>query len=113
MRQYGRMTNVLIGRQPLCSSRKSDAHDGGKLQSPQHVDLHFLLGDGALRAMQAGQKYTGRFANPVGDHRALPQLQIERSAAWRCCTASVNGTVRESTIPAADAACKWQASIRT
>ena len=38
------------------------------------------LGDGALRAMQAGQKYAGRFANPVGDHRALLQLEIERSA---------------------------------
>jgi hypothetical protein len=24
------------------------------------------LGDGALRPMQAGEKYTGRFANPVG-----------------------------------------------
>jgi hypothetical protein len=30
--------------------------------------------------MQTGQKYTGRFANPVGDHRALLQLEIERSA---------------------------------
>jgi hypothetical protein len=30
--------------------------------------------------MQAGQKHTRRFANPVGDHRALLQLQIERSA---------------------------------
>jgi hypothetical protein len=38
------------------------------------------LGDGALRPVQAGQKYTGRFANPVGDHRALLQLQIERSS---------------------------------
>ena len=52
------MTNVLNGRQPLRSSGanrvaapmrrtlgqlpKSDAHDGGKLQNPQHVDLHFL-----------------------------------------------------------------------
>ena len=41
---------------------------------------HQPLGDGALRAMQAGQKYTRCFANPVGDHRALMQLQIERSA---------------------------------
>lgn len=32
------------------------------------------LGDRALRAMQASQKHTGRFANPVGDHRALLQL---------------------------------------
>ena len=37
------------------------------------------LGDGALRPMQAGQKYTGRFANPVGDHRAVLQLEIEGS----------------------------------
>jgi hypothetical protein len=29
--------------------------------------------------MQTGQKYTGGFANPVGDHRLL-QLEIERSA---------------------------------
>ena len=29
---------------------------------------------------RAGQKYTRRFANPVGDHRALLQLEIERSA---------------------------------
>jgi hypothetical protein len=29
------------------------------------------LGDNALPAMQTGQKYTGRFANPVGDHRTL------------------------------------------
>ena len=41
---------------------------------------HQPLGDGALRAMQTGQKYTGRFANPVGDHRALLQLEIERGA---------------------------------
>ena len=26
----------------LGGRRKSDAHDGGKLQNPQHVDLHFL-----------------------------------------------------------------------
>src|SRR6185437_15212527 len=41
---------------------------------------HQPLDDGALRPVQAGQKYTGRFANPVGDHRALLQLEIERSA---------------------------------
>ena len=41
---------------------------------------HQPLGDGALRPIQAGQKYTGRFANLVGDHRALLQLEIERSA---------------------------------
>ena len=29
--------------------------------------------------MKTGQTYTRRFANPVGDHRALMQLQIERS----------------------------------
>jgi len=41
---------------------------------------HQPRGDGALRPMQAGQKDTRRFANPVGDHRALLQLEIERSA---------------------------------
>jgi hypothetical protein len=30
--------------------------------------------------MQAGQKYARRFAYPVGDHRALLKLEIERSA---------------------------------
>ena len=30
--------------------------------------------------MQTGQKHTGSFANPIGDHRALLQLEIERSA---------------------------------
>jgi hypothetical protein len=30
--------------------------------------------------MQAGQKYTWRFANPVGDHRSLLQLQVQCSA---------------------------------
>jgi hypothetical protein len=30
--------------------------------------------------MQSGQKYTRCFANTVGDHRALLQLEIERSA---------------------------------
>ena len=30
--------------------------------------------------MQACQKHARRFANPVGDHRALLQLEIERSA---------------------------------
>ena len=29
--------------------------------------------------MQTGQKYARRFANPVGDHRALLQLELERS----------------------------------
>ena len=38
------------------------------------------LGDGALRPIQASQKYTGRLANLVGDHRALLQFEIERSA---------------------------------
>ena len=37
------------------------------------------LGDGAFRSMQTSKKYAGRFANPVGDHRALLQLEIERS----------------------------------
>ncbi len=41
---------------------------------------HQPFGDGALRAMQAGQKYTRRFANPVGDHRALLKFEIERGA---------------------------------
>ncbi len=30
--------------------------------------------------MQAGQKHAGCFANPVGDHRALLQFEIERGA---------------------------------
>jgi hypothetical protein len=30
--------------------------------------------------MQAGQKYTRRFANPVGDHSALLQLEIRRGS---------------------------------
>ena len=38
------------------------------------------LGDGALRSMQARQKNTRRFAYPVSDHRALMQLEIERSS---------------------------------
>ena len=38
------------------------------------------LGDGAFRPMQTSQKDAGRFANPVGDDRALLQLEIERSA---------------------------------
>jgi hypothetical protein len=41
---------------------------------------HQALGDGSLGAMQTGQKNTGRVVNPVGDHRALLQLEIERSA---------------------------------
>ena len=32
---------------------------------------HQPLGNGALRPMQARQKHTRSFANPVGDHRAL------------------------------------------
>jgi hypothetical protein len=31
-------------------------------------------------AVQTGQKYAGRFANSVGDHRALVELQIKRKA---------------------------------
>ena len=30
--------------------------------------------------MQTRQKYAGRFADPVGDYRALLQLETERSA---------------------------------
>ena len=40
---------------------------------------HQPLGDGALRPMQAGQKYRRCFANPIADHRTIPQLKIERS----------------------------------
>jgi hypothetical protein len=29
--------------------------------------------------MQPSQKYTGRFAHLVGDHRTVPKLEIERS----------------------------------
>ena len=42
--------------------------------------VHQALGDGAYRAKQAGEKYAGRFANAVGDHRALLQLEVESSA---------------------------------
>ena len=38
------------------------------------------LGDGAFRPVQAGKEYTGCLANPVGDHCALLQLEIERGA---------------------------------
>ena len=38
------------------------------------------IGDGALRPMQTCQKYTGRFADTVGDDRALCQFQIKRGA---------------------------------
>ena len=37
------------------------------------------LGDGAFRPMQTSKKYAGCFANPVGDYRALLQLEVERS----------------------------------
>src|SRR6202030_3863557 len=38
------------------------------------------LGNGAFRPMQARQKHTRSIANPVGDHRALLQLEIEGGA---------------------------------
>ena len=41
---------------------------------------HQPLGDGALGPIQTGQKHAGRFADLVGDHRALGQFQIERRA---------------------------------
>ena len=41
---------------------------------------HQPLGDGALRSVQTGQKYAGRFTDTVGDHRAFLQLEIERGA---------------------------------
>ena len=41
---------------------------------------HQPLGNRPLGAMQTRQKYAWNFANSVGDHRALVQLQIERSA---------------------------------
>ena len=41
---------------------------------------HQTLGDDAFRPMQTRQKYAGRFADPVGDYRALLQLETERSA---------------------------------
>src|SRR5256886_5702928 len=37
------------------------------------------LGDGAFRPMQTSKKDAGRFTNPVSDHRALLQLEVERS----------------------------------
>ena len=39
---------------------------------------HQPIGDCALRAMQTSEKYAGCFANPIGDHRTLPQLKLER-----------------------------------
>jgi hypothetical protein len=45
-----------------------------------HCKSHQPLGDCPLRAMQTRQKYAGRFANAVGDHRTLVELQIESSA---------------------------------
>ena len=41
---------------------------------------HQPLGDSALRAIQTGKKYTGRFANPIGNHRTFLQFEIERGA---------------------------------
>jgi tripartite-type tricarboxylate transporter receptor subunit TctC len=38
------------------------------------------LSDGTFRPVQTSQKYARRLTNPVGDHRALLQLEIERSA---------------------------------
>ena len=37
------------------------------------------LGDGALRPVKTGQKYTRCFAHPVGNHGALLQLELKRS----------------------------------
>jgi len=69
------MRGRSIGRS--ASTRAGDA-ESRKTRSA--CKLHQPLGDGALRPMQADQKYTRRFANSVGDHRALLQLEIERSA---------------------------------
>ena len=41
---------------------------------------HQPLGDRAFRPMQPGQKHTGRFADPIGDDRALLQFEIECGA---------------------------------
>ena len=41
---------------------------------------HQPLGDAALRAVETSQKYTGRIADTIGDHRALLQLKFKRSA---------------------------------
>jgi hypothetical protein len=37
-----------------------------------------MLGDCTLRPIETGQKNAGRFANPVGNHRALVQLKFNR-----------------------------------
>jgi hypothetical protein len=34
----------------------------------------------AASAMQTSEKYAGCCANPVGDHRTLPQFKLERGA---------------------------------
>src|SRR5262245_34260978 len=36
-------------------------------------------GDGAFRLMQTSKEYAGRFTNAVSHHRALLQLEVERS----------------------------------
>jgi hypothetical protein len=61
------------------SSIRFSTHDPGPWQRAARK-AHQALGDGAFRAMQAGEKYAGRFANAVGDHRALLQLEVESSA---------------------------------
>jgi hypothetical protein len=43
------------------------------------------LRDDALRAMQAGQKNTRRFPNPVGNHHALLQFEIDLAQSVRRC----------------------------
>jgi hypothetical protein len=37
-----------------------------------------VLGDGAFRPIETSKKYARRFANPVGNHRSVLQLQLER-----------------------------------
>ena len=65
---------------PMCFSTHGKAlsgsiqgHGSDAVRQP-----HQPVGDGALRAMQTGEKYTRRFADPVGDHIALLQLELER-----------------------------------
>src|SRR5436190_40169 len=67
-----RKTNLLLGPRQGLVGVDPRPRQGAICQS------HQPFGDSALCAMQARQKYTGRFANPVGNYRAFLQLEIER-----------------------------------
>ena len=50
------------------------------------------LRDDALRALQAGQKNTRRFPNPVGNHHALLQFEIDLAQSVRRCLDDIEYT---------------------